>query len=579
MKNLFIIVICAIAFAQLTSCEKMMGNYLDKAPGVDVTEDTIFTSKVQVETFVTGTYRYGIHSIFPRNESTYTGGSYDPSGTATDECEAAAAFASNAPWNTGSVTSDNITGNEERRLTIRFKAIRRCNVLINRIDAVPELLPAYITQVKGEAKFIIALNYFEMLKRYGGAPIISKKFELTDDFMVPRSSLKETLDFILSNCNEAIASLPDSYAPNYRGRATKGAALILKAKALLYAASPIFNTAKPVIDMDDPVNNKLICFGNYDVSRWQQAADAAKAVLDWAPTGGITLITNQGIDKNYRYMFEKCDNSEIILACKPAAKMAIWTAPWTYMFPKGIYTSTWGIGYTMTLNFVKRYEKQDGSQQTWDPVGGTDLTAKYNQLDRRFKQSVTVPGAYWNVDYPIMASYEGGAQNTWCYGGQWITKLLQQSQTNSNYNAMPNDIIFRLGEAYLNYAEALNEAQGPLQAAYDAVNTIRTRSGQPNLPTGLTQAQFRDRVRNERAVELFFEDHRFWDIRRWLIAEQDGIMNGNFYGIKAYLNPSLPNLRYSVYVFEVRSFSKKMYLHPWLRSEVLKGYLVQNPGW
>ncbi|NEW84186.1 MAG: RagB/SusD family nutrient uptake outer membrane protein [Mariniphaga sp.] len=581
MKNLIIVLICVIVITHFTSCEKMMGTYLDKAPGVDVTEDTIFTSGVQVETFVAGTYRYGIHSIFPKTDGTYTGGGYDPTASATDECEAAAAFATNAPWNTGSVTADNITGTEEKRLSIRFKAIRRCNVLIKRIDAVPELLPAYVAQVKGEAKFIIALNYFEMLKRYGGAPIISKKFELTDDFYVPRNTLKETVDYIISNCNEAISSLPDVYSSNMRGRATKGAALMLKAKTLLYAASPIFNTATPFLDMDDPANNKLICYGNYDATRWQLAADAAKAVLDWAPTGGISLITDKGTDKNYRFMSETPDNPEVILANKSTGKVAIWTAPWTYMFPKGIYSSsTWGLGNSMPLNFVKRYEKQDGTPQTWDPVGGTNLTTKYNELDRRFKQSVTVSGDKWNVDYPIMNSYEGGAQTALCYGGQWITKLLQQSQTNANYNVMPNDMIFRLGEAYLDYAEALNEAQGgPLTAAYDAVNTIRVRSGQPILPTGLTQAQFRDRVRNERAIELFFEDHRLWDTRRWLIADQDGIMNGNFYGLKVYLNPSLPNLRYSVYVFEVRTFPRKMYLHPWLRNEVLKGYLVQNPGW
>jgi hypothetical protein len=579
MKNIISLFIICITIFLLSSCEKMMGDFLDKAPGVDVTEDTIFSSQVQVETFVAGTYRYAIHTILPRSETTYQGAGYDPTSAATDEDEAAAAFASHAPWNTGSVTADNITGNEERRLGIRFKAIRRCNILLKRIDEVPDLDPAYIAQVKGEAKFMIALNYFEMFKRYGGAPIVDKKFELTDDFMIPRSSLKETLDYILSNCNEAIASLPDSYPSNMRGRATKGAALILKAKTLLYAASPIFNTGTPVLDMADPANNNLICFGKYDVTRWQLAADAAKAVIDWAPAGGIALVTNQGVDKNYRYMSEKPDNSEIILACKASGKIAIWVAPFNMMLPKGIYTSTWGIGNSMTLNFMKKYEKKDGTPQTWDPTGGTDLTTKYNELDLRFKQSVTVAGDKWNVDYPIMASYDGGSQSTWCYGGQWITKFCPQSQTNANSSVMPNDIIFRLGEAYLDYAEALNEAQGPLQAAYDAVNTIRARSGQPNFPAGLTQAQFRDRIRNERSIELFFEDHRLWDTRRWLIAEQDGIMNGNMYGIKTYLNPALPNLRYSVYVIEVRSFSKKMYLHPWLRSEVLKGYLIQNPGW
>jgi hypothetical protein len=142
-------------------------------------------------------------------------------------------------------------------------------------------------------------------------------------------------------------------------------------------------------------------------------------------------------------------------------------------------------------------------------------------------------------------------------------------------------IIFRLAEAYLNYAEALNEAQGPVQAAYDAVNTIRQRSGMPNLPAGLSQTDFRARVRHERAIELAYEFHRFYDIRRWMIAEEDGVMQGDIWGIKitkiAGTNPQ--EFNYLPYVFETRVFHTYMYLHPLPQNEVNKGYLVQNPGY
>jgi hypothetical protein len=372
--------------------------------------------------------------------------------------------------------------------------------------------------------------------------------------------------------------LPDVYSTSYTGRATKGAALMLKSKTWLFAASPQFNTATPYLSMTDPTNNNLICLGNYDVNRWQLAADAAKAVLDWAPAAGIALINNQGIDKNYRYIFEKCDNSEIILANKCLGVQGISTWPWTSLFPIGWYSNTWGMGYSMTVNFMKKYEKQDGTQQTWDPVGGTDLIPKYNQLDRRFLQSVCIVGSYWNTDIPLNNAYTGGPYSVGMIGA-WITKFIQPVMTNAQQNAYPNDILFRLGEAYLNYAEALNEAQGPVAAAYTAVNTIRSRSGQPDLPAGLTQAQFRDKVRNERAIELFDEDHRFWDIKRWLIADQDGIMKGAFHGHNIYQNPAPPNYRYADFVFETRSWNNNMYLYPILRSEVLKGYLIQNPGW
>lgn len=565
----------------LPSCEKMMGDFLEKAPGVDVTEDTIFSNKVQVETFVAGTYSYGIHSILPRNDINNSGSRYNTTSVITDESEASNTWVDFQGWNVADITIDNISSQREdyRWDRGRFKAIRRANILLARIDAVKNLDPAYVSQVKAEARFIRALNYFEMLKRYGGVPIIEKKFELTDNFIVQRNTLKEVVDFIVSDCAEAISGLPDVYTADMRGRATKGAALMLKSKTLLFAASPQFNTGTPVLSMTDPANNNLICYGDYQVSRWQTAADAAKAVLDWAPAGGIALVTNQGITLNYRYVFEKNDNSEVILACKRTGSRAIYEWPWTGMYPINMYASTWGLGYTMTLNFLKKYEKQDGSPQTWSAIGGTDLVTKYNELDRRFKQSVAVVGSYWNADFPLINSYTGGTLNTNNICGQWITKFMQPGLTLSTNTAMPNDIIFRLAEAYLNYAEALNEAQGPVAAAYTAVNTIRSRSGQPDLPAGLTQAQFRDRIRNERAIELFDEDHRLWDIRRWLIADQDGVMKGAFYGFKIYQNPAPPNFRYEVYQFETRSWNTNMYLHPFTRNEVLKGYLIQNPGY
>lgn len=580
MKNIIILFIFCAAILLLPSCEDMMGDYLEKAPGVDVTEDTIFTNKVQVETFIASMYRFGLHSNMPRYETTNTGGvKYNTLAVACDEAYAGATWVDGTAWNNASVTIDNINTKEDYRFFIRFKAIRMANILLKRIEEVPELDPAFVTQVKGEARFMRALNYFEMLKRYGGVPIVDKKFELTDNFNIPRSTLKETVDFIVSDCDAAASALPDAYPTNMRGRSTKGAALILKSRTLLYAASPIFNTGTPFLDMADKAKNNLICYGNTDPARWQLAADAAKAVIDWAPNGGIALITNQGVDKNYRYMSDKPDNSEIILANKMLGSRAIWEWPWTGILPIGTYSGTWGMGNTMTFNFVTKYEKKDGTPQTWNMGGGTDLTQKYNELDLRFKQTVTVVGDRWNNDFPMINSYVGGNHNTNNFGGQWIFKSIPQSLTNSANRAMPNDKIFRLGEAYLNYAEALNEAKGPVAEAYAAVNIIRARSGQPDLPAGLTQDQFRQRVRNERAIELFDEDHRFWDIRRWLIAEEDGVMKGNFYGLKAYLNPAAPNFRYEVYTYQIRSFNKQMYLHPFLRNEVLKGYLVQNPGW
>ena len=138
-----------------------------------------------------------------------------------------------------------------------------------------------------------------------------------------------------------------------------------------------------------------------------------------------------------------------------------------------------------------------------------------------------------------------------------------------------------MAELYLNYAEALNEYESaPPQAAYDAVNLIRSRAGMPDFPTGMTKEAFRTKLRNERSVELAFEDHRFWDIRRWRIAGEEGVMKGKFYGLKIHsTDGNKTHIHYEPYVFEHRFWNDNCYLYAIDQKEVNKGYLIQNPGW
>ena len=137
-----------------------------------------------------------------------------------------------------------------------------------------------------------------------------------------------------------------------------------------------------------------------------------------------------------------------------------------------------------------------------------------------------------------------------------------------NQEPVPNSTLFQLNEIYLNFAEAMNEAYGPddkhgyKYSAREAINIIRERSGQPAILSGSgIYSDFRELVRNERAIELAFDNHRFWDVRRWMI------------------NSSPQEFRYTPYLYENRTFTKKMYLHPFSTNEVNKGYLIQNPGY
>jgi starch-binding outer membrane protein, SusD/RagB family len=569
-KNILRLFIFALAIFFAPSCKK---DFLDKAPGVDIDEDFVFSSKVQLDQFIANIYRNGIHSYFIYDANVVTNPrNFTINSSCTDESKMDDTFFHTQAWNSGTVDA-NRTGQEDYAYPVRFVAIRNCYTVIDRIKEVPNLEDSYRSQVIGEMKFIIASNYLEMFRRYGGVPIVTKRFTLDEDTKLPRNSVEEVVNFIVKNCDEAIDLLPSIYPTNQRGRVTKTAAQMLKSRILLYAASPLFNSATPYLDFG--ANNKLICYGNEDKKRWQLAADAAKVAIDDAIAGNFALITDKGTDKNYKFAWEQLDNPEIVLASKLTGVRSRTQFPWYGLQPWHMVNS-WG-GPTVLHNFVRKYEKKDGTPQTWP--GGSDLSKKYAELDPRFAQTVGYNGSYWNIDHPILETFEGGKNAIRCYGGAWMKKNIPDILSTAS-GATPNAIVYRLAEAYLNYAEALNEAQGPVAAAYEAANIIRSRSGMPDLPSGLTQAQFRERIQNERAIELAFEDHRLYDIRRWKIAEQDGVMTGPAIGLKITKIVGSTDFKYETYTYENRVFNKRMYLHPFYpQTEVLKGYLVQNPGY
>ena len=584
MKNAAIVIVTSIMLLTIVSCEDMMGDFLEKAPGVDVTEDTIFSSRSQVEMFLASIYEYGVHSNLglgsPDNGApaiANSAGTIDAG--ATDEAEACANWYDPQKWNNASVSPDNT---DDPRFSHRFTAIRKVTVMLDRVDEVPDITKEYANQLKAESKFIRALNYFEMFKRYGGVPIIDHRLQLDENLKIPRSSVEDVVNFIVKDCDEAIPDLPVNQLGALRGRATRGAALALKARTLLYAASDLFNTYKPYLDFG--TNNKLICYGNKDKERWKLAADAAKKVLDWAKEANCYLITDQGLDGNYKYSWQTYDNSEIIFAEKSSDAMGKYTWPWSAISPPTVYPGNAGqSGVTVTLNLVSKYEDRLGNKVDWN--GGNDLQAKMASLDYRFSQTVVGNLMRWNSEFPKLQLWQDsgngpGADVNTCYGGFWLHKLYPEEISESVWRKVPNSTLYQLNEAYLNYAEALNEYnEGPTQEAYDAINTIRKRSGQPDLPTGLGYLEFRAKVRNERAIELAFDGHRFYDIRRWMIAEEEGVMQGGMLGIKIYQIPESTEYRYEPYVFETRSFSRRMYLHPFGTGEINKGYLIQNPGY
>lgn len=598
MKKICILVLTFCSLLTLSCAE----DFLEKAPGVDLTEDNIFLNKANVEVFMATVYQYSVHSIFRyRNQGNIpfsNVGNTDvihPSTSASDEGDASEQPAShNNKWNEGLILPSNIVSLEDYRYYIRWIALRQINLVLQRINEVPDADDAYKKQVTSEVKFLRALNYMEMLKRYGGVPIIDQVYEAGIPIDAPRATFEECVNFILNDVNDAIPNLPSSYSASQTGRATSVAAAALKSEVLLYAASAQFNAATPVLSMSNAADNKLICYGNFDANRWQIAADAAKSALDLALANGYGLINDPanrnpdelndgtvGPSGNYRVSWETPNNKELIMMYQGFGTTNPGTAPMTFWSATCFAGSFWS-GISVPLNFIKKYEKLDGTPQSWDAAGGADLIAKYGELDPRFKQSICYTNSYYTARDPIAQIYGGtpaGKDYKDCKGGVWLRKYIPRNATSGSF--VMNDPVFRVNELYLNYAEALNEAQGPVAEAYTAINTIRDRSGMPNLPAGLTKDQFRQRVRNEIAIEMLNDDHRFWDVKRWLIAEQDGVMKGAMEGLQITRTGTAPNFKYSwkPYTFETRFFSAKNYLHPFPQAEVLKGNLIQNPGW
>ncbi|MDP4208467.1 MAG: RagB/SusD family nutrient uptake outer membrane protein [Bacteroidota bacterium] len=560
-----------IAFAA-ASCNK---DFLEKPIGADVNEDTIFSRRVNAETFLWDTYRRILPSGFPYHSWGW-GGKEPYISSVSQTCDEATSTVGWS-WAYGIAVNGNTpTDGTGDLFTSKWDGIRKAYIFLSDIDKVSDIPQAEKDQMKGEVKAMLALTYSEMLKRWGGVPLVKARLYATDNTQIPRSTLKETVDFIVKLCDEAAAVLPDNYDSKWRGRMTKGAALATKGRTLLFAASPLFNTDAPYINS---ANRDLYSYPSYDATRWQTAADANKAVIDWAAQSGWCKIINTGNPfDDYGRATSDYDNAEMILAYK--GKITTWDKDgfqWWYE------PFDWQGGCKMTLQALKFFYKQDGTEQSWPAVDEhrlySDYSTRMDAMEARCRQIVYPVGKnpYNNpTKYPWSITGWDGNDGGVCR----VTKFLYNYQ-GEHYKDWP---IFRLGEFYLNYAEALNEAQPNAQGAYDALNVIRSRAGLPQIlitdPNYNTQDKLRQAIRRERAIELYGEEHRAFDVRRWLIAETPGVIGSPFYTFQFSKTADKKTL-VDYYTMESpkRAWYKKLYLYPFPQSEVNKGYLIQNPGY
>jgi len=449
-----------------------------------------------------------------------------------------------------------------------YKGIRNANLMLSNMGRTPWTDLYNPNYIRGEQLYLRAYYYFELLRRFGGVVLLTEAQDFTEASTdLSRASYAETLALILNDIEESIKLLPLTNAdwPNpaaQSNRATGAAAMALKARALLFDASPLNNPGG-------------------DVSKWKKASAASKAIMD---------LNKFSLEANYANVLTVANSSEYIRIWPRGGRGFIGTYLSDFLIP----TSYGGAQSNLSplQNHVDLYEMSNGKPIT-DPTSGYNPQNPYLNRDPRFYVNILYNNVTWQGRPVQTWQSEPNAQGIVTYGtdissATSITKTSyylkrlwpETSRSGSTASALLNYVFYRYAEVLLNYAEALNEESGPTADVYNAVNAIRLRAKMPALPGGLTQAQMRERIRNERAVEFAFEDMRWWDILRWKKGAE--IVAQPIKGMKVIKNA---NGTFTYNVVELPAFSKvfndQMYLYPIPRSEMNKtsGALKQNPGW
>ncbi len=478
-------------------------------------------------------------------------------------------------------------GESARRWDTVWKNIGDCNVFFDHIESVEFTDQDLKNRLIGEVTFIRALMYWDLVNRWGGMPLITKGYDIStvsEIIDVKRNSYKESIDFIVSECDKAASVLPAVFDGGDKGRATKVAALALKSRVLLYAASPLMNDSRS----DD--SNFLVHYQNPDAQRWKKAADAAKEVIDVALESGYALYDEYGDDVKAKYdgIFLEGGNSEILFDRQGGESSLGLNLGYIDEAngPNGY--GSWG-GNTPISEFVDDFQMADGSEFSWD--NPEQAANPYKNRDPRLSFAVLCNGDMWKgraVETFFFKKEDGSesggldtkyGSNSWntSVTGYNVRKFLRESHVVGSWNFEPrNWIWFRLAEMYLNQAEALYNL-GDEAGAKAALNVIRERVRMPHVTS--SGQQLWDDIVYERRIELAFEEHRYFDVRRWKIA--DSVLNKNATGIRIF-KESDGSLTYTPeqFVEERKFLAPKMYWLPIQLDEINKNpNLEQNPGY
>ena len=483
--------------------------------------------------------------------------------------------------------------------TTVYQMVRASNIFLRNKDSIPVTSSTRDYWV-GQVKFLRAWYLFTLLKHYGGIPLIRDDvYNDNDKIDIPRSSYEACVNYITGELDAAAALLPASYtAGNVNQiKVTKGSALAVKARLLLYAASPLFNSGGRD---NDPEH--LLSYTTADNERWKIASDAAKAVIAL----GVYNLYTTGTTPFYTLFLQNTPVPEHVLVYWQPVTTSNNFYVENSSNPQSRGTSNGYVGakYFPTQELVNEFDMLNGLRIT-DPTSGYPGTGDdmYKNRDPRLAYSVHYNGSRRNMgtlgDQAVntytgviptgnaaatSASVDGIYSSTGTKTGYFRYKMCNNFGVGGGSELYRPWVVMRYAEVLLNAAEATNEYYGPTTEIYDWLKGVRSRAGITpgtnglyGLKSGMTKEEMREAIRHERRVELAFEEHRYWDVRRWKIAAQTE--NAETHGMEI-TRAADGKFSYRTIVVRKHVFTDAMYFWPIPQSEIVKSpALIQNPGY
>lgn len=575
MRNILVCrIVIFLVIGCLISCSKT--GFLDPTVTTSLNEQTTFSDSTNAMAFLNNIYTGVGMSMDPRR---FGGGGLDASSDEAEGYTTSSSYSGYIQFATGSVTP-NIVPNDVWSRSYGY--IRSVNQFLKHVPVIP--VSAFMkVEVKAEARFLRAWYYSLLVQHYGGIPLVNDTlYTAADVIPAKRASFKRCIDYIVSECDIASTALSNTQTGSLYGRASRGACLALKARMLLLAASPLFNNGGIA---KGTALDSIVAYPDIDPNRWKLAADAARSVIALNAYQIYVDSTTALKDKGYGFqkLFTLRSNPEYVFAWMMGDNKYLesyWDVP-----------SRGGSGGAFPYQeLVDAFPMSNGKAIT-DPTSGYNSGYPYKNRDPRLNYTVIhdstlrpIFGAnqpspvslYWNTGVTPAAPASGDAVYKGTPTGYYTYKMMDPTVIN---NSLSNSIrclpLIRYAEVLMTLAEASNEFGGPSFEVYQSIETIRMRAGlRPyKLPVGLSKDQMRAIIQNERRLEFAFEGLRFFDVRRWMIAEQTD--NLQMHGLEV---DRAPAVSYKLFNVRKHNFSKAMYLWPISQTEIIKSpELLQNP--